>query len=96
MPKPKGVARLVQPRHPLRNVALAVDWQGDNDDDVTVVTAGADIEWLVEIFTSLCNSRHGIAHGFRIESQQPPMWRNGYVNERLAVVLEGCRRDVLL
>lgn len=23
MPKPKGVARLVQPRHPLRNVALA-------------------------------------------------------------------------
>ena len=96
MPKPKGVARLVQPRHPLRNVALAVDWQGDNDDDITVVTAGADIEWLVEIFTSLCKSRHGIARGFRIESQQPPMWRNGYVNERLAVVLEGCRRDVLL
>lgn len=95
MPKPKGVARLILPKRPLWNVALAVDWQGDDDGDITIVTAGACMEWLVEIFTSLCASASGIARGFRIESQLSPMWRNGYVNTRLAVILDGCRRDML-
>lgn len=96
MPKPKGVSRLHLCDKPRRHVAVTVDWQGVDDGDITVLTAGADMEWLVEIFTSLCGSAAGVARGFRIESQQPPKWRNGYVNERLAVVLEGCRRDVLL
>lgn len=96
MPKPKGISRLDLYAKPRRNVALAVDWQGVDDGDIAVVTAGADMDWLVEVFTSLCESQAGVAHGFRIESQQPPKWRNGYVNERLTVVLEGCRQDMLL
>ncbi len=96
MPKPKGVYRQHRCEMTRRNVALAVDWQGEDDGDMAVVTAGADMAWLVEIFTSLCQSSAGVARGFRIESQQSPMWRNGFVNERLTVVLEGCRKDMLL
>lgn len=75
---------------------MAVDWQGVDDGEIAVVTAGADMEWLVEIFTSLCGSSAGLARGFRIESQQPPKWRNGFINERLAVVLEDAQKDMLL
>lgn len=96
MPKPKGVSRLDLCARPRRNVAVALDWQGVDDGEIAVVTAGADMEWLVEIFTSLCGSSAGLARGFRIESQQPPKWRNGFINERLAVVLEDSRKDVLL
>jgi len=96
MPKPKGVSRLDLCARPRRNVAVAVDWQGVDDGEIAVVTAGADMEWLVEIFTSLCESSAGLARGFRIESQQPPKWRNGFVNERLAVVLEDAQKDMLL
>ena len=90
-PKCASVSKL--PRFPRRNVAIAVDM---DDEDIAVVTAGADMEWLVEIFTSLCGSSAGLARGFRIESRKPPKWRNGFINERLAVVLEDARKDVLL
>lgn len=93
MAYPKCVSVSKLPRYPRRNVAIAVDM---DDEEIAVVTAGADMEWLVEIFTSLCGSSAGLARGFRIESRQPPKWRNGFANERLAVVLEDARKDVLL
>ena len=96
MPKPKGVMRTALPVRPRRNVALAMDWQGDGDGELAVITAGADVEWLKEIFTSLCSSMNGVARGFRIESQRPPMCRNGFVNDRLAVVLEGYDSNLLM
>ena len=91
----KGYARLDPCRRPRRNVAFAIDWQGDDDGQLTVLFAGADIEWLDCIFRELCASASGIARGFRIEYQQQPVWRNGFVNGWLAVVLDGRDADLL-
>lgn len=90
-----GVSQLKQPRHPRYNVAFAIDWQGDDDTALTVLFAGAEMQWLVSIFTSLCATQGGVARGFRIESQMPPTWRNGFVNDRLAVILEDRNADML-
>ena len=83
-----GIARFDPCRKPRRHVAFAIDWQGDDDELLTVLFAGAEIEWLAQVFGELCGSASGLARRFRIESQQPPVWRNGFVNERLAVILE--------
>ena len=84
----KGASQLKPPRHPRYNVAFTIDWQGDDDQSLTVLFAGAEMDWLVRIFGDLCGSVNGLARGFRIECQLPPCWRNGFVNERLAVILE--------
>ena len=83
-----GIARFDPCRKPRRHVAFAIDWQGDDDELLTVLFAGAEIEWLAQVFGELCGSASGLARRFRIESQLPPVWRNGFVNERLAVILE--------
>lgn len=90
-----GIARSHPCTKPRRHVAFAIDWQGDDDELMTLVFAGAEMEWLVRIFESLCGSASGLAEGFTIKWQTPPYFRNGYVNERLAVVLKGRRPDIL-
>lgn len=92
---PKGVSRADMPKRPRRNVAMAIDWQGDGDDRLTFVFAGADVDMLRKVFEPLCASANGIATGFRIESQQSIRWRQGHVNDRLALILEGRREQMM-
>lgn len=88
MPKPKDVSRLRPVTRPKRHIAFALDFQGKDDDKPTLLFAGAEEEWLVALFKRYCNTPCGPIKGFTIERQHPPVWRNGYVNERLAVILD--------
>lgn len=89
MPHQKGIARQKPVRHPRRNIAFTHDWQGQHDNELVILFAGATDEMLVSVFTYLCAGGKGIADGFRIEEQEAPVWRNGYVHDRLAVRLIG-------
>lgn len=95
MAYPKGVSAIRPPRHPLYRVAMAVDWQGPHDDQLALLFAGAEMEWLKQIFTTMCGSSCGLARGFTIEMQRHPVQRNGYVNEYVAVVLEDRREQLM-
>ncbi len=95
MPAPKHKSRLRPWPHPRRNIAMAIDWQGEDDRDVALLFAGADGDMLREVFTAFCGP-NCFASGFTIEPQRTARWRNGYVNDRLAVILHGSRQEMML
>lgn len=90
MPREKGVCRARQSLlPPRRNVAMAIDYQGDHDDKLTVVFIGVCSETLCRLFDYLCAGGRGLADGYSVEHQTPPYRRQGYCYHRLAVILEG-------
>lgn len=89
MPQEKNCARGHLAANPKRNIAMATDWQGDNDDILTVVFVGTDAETLTRLFDWLCAGGAGLADGYHIEYQYPPYRRQGYCYHRLAVMLDG-------
>ena len=71
-----------------KNIAMAIDYRGNNDDVLTLMFAGISKETLQRTFCFLCGSSSGIACGFRICEGSSPVWRMGYVNEWLEVTLQ--------
>lgn len=69
-------------------VALTIDYRGDNDDELTIMFAGINLEALQFVFSFLCAGGHGIAKSFSIIHGVSPVWRIGYVNEWLEVTLQ--------
>ena len=72
----------------VKNIAMSIDYRGDNDDVLTLMFAGISMETLQRIFCFLCGSGSGIARGFSISEGCSPVWRMGYVNEWLEVTLQ--------
>lgn len=70
-----------------KNIAMAIDYRGDNDDVLTLMFAGISMETLQRIFCFLCGSGSGIARDFSISEGSSPVWRMGYVNDWLEVTL---------
>ena len=89
MPPQKGVKRLLPAAHPRRNIAMAYDWQGNNDDVLTFVFIGSNGDELLRLFDWLCSDGRGLADGYHIVWQHPPYQRQGYCYHRLAVILDG-------
>lgn len=90
MATPK-ISRSKPVSRPRRNVAFTHDWQGKQDDELVILFAGATDDMLVRVFTYLCAGGKGIASDFIIEEQEAPVWRNGFVHDRLAVRIIGYR-----
>jgi len=90
MPREKGVCRArMSSLPPRRNVAMAIDYQGAHDDQLTVVFLGIGVEPLHNLFDYLCAEGRGLADGYRVEHQTPPYRRQGYCYHRMAVILDG-------
>ena len=89
MPPQIGVMRGRPVSRPRRDIAMAIDWQGDNDDKPTVVFVGATTDLLKELFDWLCAEGRGLADGYMIECQHSLYRRQGYSFYRMAVMLEG-------
>ena len=72
----------------VKNIAMSIDYRGNNDDVLTLMFAGISMETLQRTFCFLCGSGSGIARGFSISEGCSPVWRMGYVNEWLEVTLQ--------
>lgn len=72
----------------MRKIAYSIDYRGINEEHLSFIFRGADVETLLKVFSFLCPiNGGGIAKNFKLKQEHDVCYRQGKGYWRFAVIL---------